>query len=319
METPLITIGITCYKAHDTIEKAIKSALNQTWENKEIIVVDDGSDDRTVERLQELQEIYKSIQIIYQSENKGVAATRNEIIKQASGDFICFFDDDDESLPERIKTQYQRITEYEKQYAQECAVISYSTRLQKYPDGSTRLENTIGTNEGTAPHGDAVALRILTGKPQPNIFGSMATCSQMARINTYRNLQGFDEDFRRSEDTEFNVRAAISGAHFVGLKEALVMQTMTLASDKTLADECLYTFKLVEKHKNFIDKHYSYPFNTNWLIAKYDFLQKKKGVFAAKMLGLFIRHPFLTLQRLSWAMPNISFNIKFSRLHNEQR
>ena len=73
----------------------------------------------------------------------------------------------------------------------------------------------MGTNEGVVPHGIDVALRILMGKPMPNIFGSTATCSQMSRLGTYKALGGFDEDFRRSEDTEFNVRAAIYGAHFL--------------------------------------------------------------------------------------------------------
>ena len=116
MNEPLITIGITAYNAQDTIERAIRSALAQNWENKEILIVDDSSTDKTRETIENVIKGHKSVRLIRHENNKGAAGARNTILKEAKGDFIAFFDDDDESLPERICTQYKTITEYEKKH-----------------------------------------------------------------------------------------------------------------------------------------------------------------------------------------------------------
>lgn len=319
LKNPRITIGITYYQASHTIESAVLSALKQSWDNTEIIVVNDGSNDGSEKLLNSLTLKYPSIQVIHLPTNKGVAAARNIIINNASGEFLAFFDDDDESLSTRIERQHQRITEYECSYGSSKPIICYTSRLQKYPDGQERIEPTIGINNCSTPQGHNIALRILTGKSNPNSFGSMATCSQMARLSTYKMLGGFDETFRRSEDTDFNVRAAIEGVHFLGIKDPLVVQKMTLTSDKTLEEEKLYSFKLLEKHKDFIKKYSHHPFNMGWLHAKYYFLEKKQLLFIVKMLQLFIRHPILTSQRLLWAIPNIGFNLRFTQFHNEKK
>ena len=319
MDVPLVTIGIAYYKAADTIEKAVASALAQTWDNTEIIIVDDASDDGAEALLSGLEKQHENVRVVHLPENKGVAGVRNEIIAQARGDFIAFFDDDDESLPERLEKQYQRITDYEAAFADGKPVICHAARVQRYPDGQERIEQTKGTGEGCAPNGEAVALRILTGKPSAHVFGSGATCSQMARSSTYRELGGFDENFRRSEDTELNVRAALAGAHFAGIAEPLVRQTMTLASDKKLEDEKLYALQLLDKYQGFIDRHSAYAFCREWVIGKYDFLQKHRMTFVLRLMKLCLTHPVLSAQRLIWAWPNIGFNLRFVKFHHEQK
>ena len=283
MNTPLITIGITYYNAADSIPEAVCSALDQTWKNIEIIIVNDCSDAGQESILEQLQHKYSCIRVFHQSINKGVAAARNQIIDHARGEFLAFFDDDDESLPERLETQYERIVAYEKNHAQAAFVICHTARLQYYPDGQQGYEPTMGTKSSPAPNGQAVALRILVGETSQDIFGSAATCSQMARLKTYKKLQGFDEDFRRAEDTEFNVRAALDGAHFVGLAEPLVLQTMTMAPDNKLSTERHYALKLLEKHQNFINKQANYLFCVEWLELKYIFLHKKYLYFMLKI------------------------------------
>ena len=129
---PLITIGITCYNAADTIAKAIKSAQAQSWPVKEIIIVDDHSTDATVQILQGLGQ-NPQIRIFLSEKNNGVAASRNRIIKESKGDFIVFFDDDDVSAPDRLECQYARITEYERLLSDGRAVICHTARTQRYP------------------------------------------------------------------------------------------------------------------------------------------------------------------------------------------
>ena len=314
---PLITVGIACYRASATIEQAVLSAFAQDWDKIEVIIVDDFSNDGHESVLRALQERYPQLRIFYQTENKGVAASRNAIIRQARGEFLAFFDDDDTSHPSRLGKQYERIIKYEREFSKSLPVICHTARHQYYPDGSRHYEKTMGTNAGAVPNGQDVALRILTGKPQPHIYGSAATCSQMARVSLYRELGGFDEAFRRSEDTEFNVRAALAGAHFAGIAAALVHQTMTLSSDKKIADEKHYALKLLEKHRDFINASTDFRFCYAWLDLKYDLLQKRFMRFMLTIMPLFLKHPVLTAQRFLWALPNAGLNLRFSRFHHD--
>ncbi len=317
---PCITIGMTAYNAADTIEDAVQSALNQDWPEIQIVIVNDKSTDNTAETLTEIAKAHPQIQIIHNKENKGVAAARNIIIEHATGDFIAFFDDDDQSVPQRLQKQYERITTYEAQFANDAPVICHSARTQSYPDGESRYEPTMGTDENTtAPNGSAVAQRILTGKPFTGVFGSTATCSQMARTSLYKQLKGFDPAFKRSEDTDFNIRLSLIGGHFIGIEQSLVTQTMTMANDKKLAEEYEYTIKLWEKHQDFINTKSSYHFCRKWIEAKHDFLSQNKTQFLIKLLKLFFTHPIETSRRIYWALPNIGFNVKLSRFHDEKR
>ena len=63
-DRPLITIGITCYNAEDTIQRAVESALAQTWTAREIVIVDDGSTDRSATLLQEFERTHDEIRLI---------------------------------------------------------------------------------------------------------------------------------------------------------------------------------------------------------------------------------------------------------------
>ena len=317
MSTALITVGITCFNAEQTIEKAVHSAMAQDWPNFEIIVVNDHSQDNSLSILEKLKEAHDKIRIISNSENLGVAASRNAIIEHANGEFIAFFDDDDESHSSRLSEQHKRITEYENKYDIGALVICHCARNQDYPDGSRRYEPTVGTNkEQEAPHGDVVARRILIGTPANQLFGSMATCSQMSRTKTYKTLNGFDEDFLRSEDTDFNVRLSLEGGHFVGIDTPLVNQTMTLDHDKDLETELRYTIKLLDKHKNYIDQVSSHSFCVNWIKAKYTLLNGHKFLFLKNLFMLFMQHPIITMKKIFWALPNLSYNLKLSKHHN---
>lgn len=87
-----ISVIIPAYNAEKTIEKCIESVINQTYDNFEIIVINDGSKDKTLDVINKYKS--KNIVIINQ-ENIGVSRSRNNAIKIASGDFVLFLDSDD--------------------------------------------------------------------------------------------------------------------------------------------------------------------------------------------------------------------------------
>ena len=92
---PKVSIIIPVYNSEKYIARCIESVLNQTFDDYEIILINDGSKDKSKEILDEYKEKYpEKINVIHQ-ENKGVAKTRNYGIRIANGEFIAFIDNDD--------------------------------------------------------------------------------------------------------------------------------------------------------------------------------------------------------------------------------
>lgn len=311
-ERPLITIGITCFNAQDTIKKAIDSALCQDWPNSEIIIIDDASTDNSVKIIDDIARVNTNIHLYKQTENKGVAAARNHIIEKANGDFIAFFDDDDVSTPDRLSMQYARITHFEKNQKSEAPILCHSARLQQYSDGTQTIIPTAGCDTKIqAPHGKKMVKRLLTGAPCPDGYGAMATCSQMARTSVYKNLNGFDERLRRSEDTELTIRHADKNGSFLGIARPLVIQTMTMSQDKNLNEELSCTLHYMDKHKNLFPSARAYDFQVKWVKAKYDYFKGQKK----SLISCLFQHPILTIEKIFWALPSYWHNKKFKKFH----
>jgi glycosyltransferase involved in cell wall biosynthesis len=245
-----------------------------------------------------------------------VAVVRNRLVEEARGEFLAFFDDDDRSDPERVVRQVERIVEYERRFAQGAHVISHTARRVIYPDGHVRVEPTKGEREGCpAPSGVAVAAKVLLGEPLDDGAGACPTCSQMARVSTYRALGGFDGSLRRGEDTELVIRLALAGGHFVGIARPLVTQVMTRTSDKSLTEEYRSFARIMDKHRDFIAANGNYEFCCRWTEAKYAWLARRWNVSVPAFLGLMLRHPILTGRRIREALPNAGLNRAFSRFH----
>lgn len=108
MEQELISIVIPTYKRSDTLRRAIESALSQTYKNIEIIVVDDNAEypDIRENNKKLIKDFPNCVRLIENEINLGGGLSRNEGIKNAKGKYICFLDDDDEYLPEKVEEQY---------------------------------------------------------------------------------------------------------------------------------------------------------------------------------------------------------------------
>jgi len=309
-----ITIGITAYNAADTIAEALDSALAQDVPAIEILVVDDASSDETVAIVDGYQAREPRIELIRHSVNQGVAAARNTLIQHARGTFLAFFDDDDISTPDRLRVQQARILEYEQEHAGDAAVICHAARRQIYPDGIERVEPAMGSGSGVAPNGDAVVRFALMGEPLPGRHvGSCATCSQMARVASYRALGGFDPIFRRGEDTELVIRHARAGGHLIGERAPLVVQRMTPTSEKTLEKLHKYWTMIFEKHRDFFSNPARYEFCKCWMDLKYLWLGKDRAAFVRRFAALMIRYPVQTVQRAYRALGSLRRNWIFSR------
>src|SRR5215204_6297514 len=101
---PLVSILIPAYNAEPWLADTIDSALAQTWPKKEVIVVDDGSSDRTLQIAKQYDS--PNVRIMTQA-NQGVSVARNTAFANCQGDYIQWLDADDLLEPDKIAKQVQ--------------------------------------------------------------------------------------------------------------------------------------------------------------------------------------------------------------------
>lgn len=118
METgkPLISVIVPVYNGESYLADCIESIEKQTYQNLEIIIINDGSKDGTGRVCAQLQEIYGNIKVITM-EDEGVSAARNAGLREASGDFITFVDADDRLRFKMLHTLYDCIIKTESDVA----------------------------------------------------------------------------------------------------------------------------------------------------------------------------------------------------------
>ena len=301
-----VSIGITAYNAEATIARAITSAASQTWPDCELLIVDDASTDSTWTIVQNLAAQYPKTRAFKQDVNAGVAAARNRLIAEAEGTHLAFFDDDDVSHPERVKHQMERLLAFQDR-DHNGYVACYTARRQVWPDGRQSLAPTLSANADTPASGRPVIDLILTGRPLRDgqnrpFIGACATCSLLAPLNTLRELGGFDANFRRSEDTEFNLRLALAGGSIIGIPEPLVTQTMTSANHKSLPIERDYTQKFFDKHVDAFPSPRWARFMDRWIDLRLAAQTKAWSAVAVNAARLVATQPDLLMRKLGWLL-----------------
>jgi len=107
-ELPKVSILIPAYNSEEWIAATIRSALGQTWPNKEIIVVDDGSKDNTLAVARQFESA--QVRVVTQV-NQGASAARNAAFSMSHGEYIQWLDADDILAPDKIEKQMQLVTQ----------------------------------------------------------------------------------------------------------------------------------------------------------------------------------------------------------------
>ena len=104
-EPPYVSVITPSYNSIRFIGETISSVQNQSYENWEMIIVDDGSTDQSAAKIKEIIEGDSRIRLLSLKENVGAAKARNLAIQEARGRYIAFLDSDDIWLPHKLKTQ----------------------------------------------------------------------------------------------------------------------------------------------------------------------------------------------------------------------
>lgn len=186
-----VTIIIPTYKRSNNLERAIRSCLNQTYMNIEILIIDDNGE-KTKEQQETKNKINNlidgsKVKYIVHKNNKGGSAARNTGIKNSQGDYIAFLDDDDEYYPKRIEIL---VKELEKNF--ECiGILSNFSKVIK-------SREIVGI-----PLKSKEPLKDLLRKQYDIGTGS----NLFFKKNILEELNGFKEEFKRHQDLELLGRA----------------------------------------------------------------------------------------------------------------
>lgn len=196
---PLVSVIIPTYNRDFILERAIRSVFNQTYKPIELIVVDDGSKDKTPFLVKKYPLKYVRL-----PKNYGVSFARNRGILHSQGELVAFLDSDDEFLPKKIEKQVEFFLKYPK-----CKILQTEEIWYK---GNRRLNPKKYHAKAEGFFLDrAVKLCVV----------SISTV--MIRREVFNELGLFDEDFPVCEDYEYWLRVALHMPIYL-LKEPLVVK-----------------------------------------------------------------------------------------------
>jgi glycosyltransferase involved in cell wall biosynthesis len=188
---PKVSVIITTYNYGQYIIEAIRSVLNQTFEDFEVIIVDDGSSDKTYEIVSHMMD--ERIEYLYQ-ENRGVSYARNAGLDVSRGQYICFLDADDLWLPWKLAVQIKTIEAYP------LAGIIYADMFLINVDGSKILGLFLSQTKREPPHGKVL------DKLVDRFFGYPSTL--MIKREVFDKVGKFDETLKNCQDYDWLLRAA---------------------------------------------------------------------------------------------------------------
>lgn len=279
--TPLITVGISCYNAEDTIARSVESALKQDWPNLEIIIVDDCSTDGSATIIRGFAKRDSRVSFRRHKKNQGLAGAVNTVAKHARGEYIALFDDDDESKPSRIRKQHDRLSRFRAKHPRK-PVVCYSNR-RVLENGVEETRVAIGYKP-PEPNGSMVADYLLWFKMAGGyVWGAFASCTMMVPTEVLKVFP-FDTDFRRSAEWDFAVRVAFNGGYFISTNEYLIVQHLNESADKGGTVPLENHLRLIRKHGDYLRKRHTF-----WgaiLFAKARFFRSRNLVKCLLFLGL---------------------------------
>ena len=205
---PLVAVVITAYNSTELLDETLRSACGQTWPEKEIIVVDDGSPPESAALIARVVEKFPGV-ILAREPNRGPSGARNRGVALTRGEYVAFLDHDDvwrDGLIDRL-----------------MAKIESDPKLGLV---FCRIEHMRESGEPTG----RISSTKLTGFTVSDMLISDPACcgsSFIARRSAYEATGGFGEAYRRGEAPEFFIRLILAGWKIEGIDDALVLYRNT--------------------------------------------------------------------------------------------
>lgn len=231
---PCVSVIIPAYNRENTINRAITSVLEQTLTDLELIVINDGSTDQTLETIQSFSD--DRIKIVNKKINRGANAARNSGIEESNGDYISFLDSDDELHKEHLEKSIQRL----KQGSDKCEGVF--TSFKKVSAGKTVEKRRANERE--------VSLKYIE---DGNQIGTLSCTTFKSEIFDYVGL--FDESLPASQDFDIYLRI-LDNYSMIGLDDILVTKYNNGDQIGDHIDRKEDAFrKIQQKHKDSISKN----------------------------------------------------------------
>ena len=234
-DVPRFSVIIPAYNSAATLAKAVESVIEQSWPAHEIIVIDDGSTDNTLQVIRQFGDRIRPIQ----QPNSGVSVARNRGADAATGDWLAFLDADDWYYPDRLRWHAEWIAndpgldfltgDYE--YRSEDGGLT-GTSMAMHDSGCAMLEKAAGAERVVMEEDDIGAF-------VADHFGDMHTLSVPRK--TFQALGGYPPGFKVCEDFHFLARlCAVSrraGVICQPLAAYLIHEASATRSDPLKAQE----------------------------------------------------------------------------------
>lgn len=223
MNIPKVSVVIPAHNAGHTIGMALSSMFAQTIADWEVIVVDDGSTDRTVDIIRSMGDA--RVRLLRQTQS-GAAAARNQGLEVARGHYIGFLDSDDFLFPRYLETSLEA--------------------LQASPPKTVVTNNayfltTEGINSRLIRHSHALPQTL--GRQQDALLrNNFVSIMSVFPRTLVEDVGGFDSTLERAEDWDFWIRASLAGWKFTLQKRPIALinrtkETLTSATEKVSQSE----------------------------------------------------------------------------------
>lgn len=198
--SPSVSVIIPTHNRCDMLRNAIQSVLDQTYRDFEVVIIDDASNDKTCEIVENFND--DRIRYIRHTENKGGSASRNSGISYARGRYIGFLDDDDEWLPTKLELQINR---FQKRPNVDVVVCGYSVR-----DNDNKVIDSVSPKNSGNIYGDLLWDNTIT------------TSTVLIKRDILGDSYRFDPELPRLQDWDMWLRLAKTSI-FDYIEEPLVI------------------------------------------------------------------------------------------------
>lgn len=207
-EGPLVSVSMPAFNSERYIAEAIESILAQTYQNFELIIVDDGSTDRTREIIESFTD--PRIIKVYSDRNRGLITTRNRIAQLAKGKYLALLDADDRAFPDRLALQ---VAYLEANHADLCGADHWTLN---------QVSGQLKSSKQRHSNADIHALL--------SVCSPVCNPAMMGRLDIFRQFP-YKASYLHAEDYCLWTEIALAGYRFANIKKKLI--TYRLHSTQT--------------------------------------------------------------------------------------
>ncbi len=274
MAKKLISVIVPVYNSEKYVNRCIDSILNQTYENLEVLLINDGSSDGSLKICEDWAEKDKRVKIVNEK-NKGVSAARNLGIKYATGDYVGFVDNDDWLRPE----MYEKMLELIEKEKADVAVCKFINVDEKYNRVSIKEANL------TAEHFKNPIYFFLNNNSKNSHKKIVGCCNRLLIKKPILDDVKFDERLNFGENILF-VLNLISKTDKIAVTNEYLYNHFNDSNIKTYSESYLDDLagyhKAVTKYFKDHDLHLDYLINYDYVCKVVKAFKKDKD-FAKKM------------------------------------